>query len=448
MTGPSGRPPSECAARIKLAQLLWGWRPHPTQRKWLLDDSDIKAAACGRRWGKTEAQAVDAATYAISFPGSEQIIVAPTYDQAKLIASGVERLLLSSNVTRNKTSIRKTPYPQISFGGSRVSARSSDDEGRSLRGHRADRVIVDEAAFVRESVITEVVQPMLADSSGQLILISTPYGRNYFWRMWLAGQNVNARVRSFRFPSTTNPHINMGYIRQQQADLAPRVFQAEYLAEFVDNASCVFPWTDIQACLELGEQGTAPWEPSVTAGIDWARYSDYTVCLAMDTARKPWRVTGADRFKGLSWEMGVRRVSRFLQDQQAHVVLCDATSVGDPALEQLRKTMLQLPDTHVDVTGLVFTAASKRELIDNLAIRLAHRDIALPARNIPFADTLKAELECYEYHLSPGGSITYSAPPGHHDDCVIALALAAWQAKKSPEFRIHTRLRPSNGEPW
>ncbi len=38
--------------------------------------------------------------------------------------------------------------------------------------------------------------------------------------------------------------------------------------------------------------------------------------------------------------------------------------------------------------------------------------------------TLTNELKRYEYVISPTGAISYNAPSGYHDDCVIALALA------------------------
>ncbi len=71
------------AKRIELAAALFGWTPHPSQREWLLDGHPVRVAACGRRWGKTEAAAVDVATFAAAFDGSVQMIVAPTYDQTK-----------------------------------------------------------------------------------------------------------------------------------------------------------------------------------------------------------------------------------------------------------------------------------------------------------------------------------------------------------------------------
>ncbi|MDD5707338.1 MAG: hypothetical protein PHR35_15555 [Kiritimatiellae bacterium] len=39
-------------------------------------------------------------------------------------------------------------------------------------------------------------------------------------------------------------------------------------------------------------------------------------------------------------------------------------------------------------------------------------------------EVLTAELKRYEYEIGPTGQISYRAPEGYHDDCVMALALA------------------------
>jgi hypothetical protein len=36
---------------------------------------------------------------------------------------------------------------------------------------------------------------------------------------------------------------------------------------------------------------------------------------------------------------------------------------------------------------------------------------------------LTAEMRRYEYDIGPTGQISYAAPSGYHDDCVMALAL-------------------------
>ena len=66
---------------------------------------------------------------------------------------------------------------------------------------------MDEAAYVRDSVIQEVISPMLADRNGQLVMISTPFGKNHFYRAFLRGaesreQRAEGRCASFSFPSS------------------------------------------------------------------------------------------------------------------------------------------------------------------------------------------------------------------------------------------------------
>jgi len=457
------------AKRIELARRLWGWEPHPTQREWLLDDHAVKVAACGRRWGKTEAAAVDIATYAIANNGTVQMICAPTYDQSRLISNHVEQLLLSHEEIRKHTRITKTPYPDIRYRDSRIMARTADEDGRNLRGHSADRVVVDEAAFVRDKVIDEVIGPMLADRDGQLVMISTPFGKNHFYRAFVQGQNihkdiqdeqdseeeinnpvnpvhpcsVNSRVRYFRFPSWANPHISREYIEFQRTVIAERQFKAEYEAQFVDDQSSVFPWNDIQMAINHGvteDTETSEIRDRATrvAGIDWARYSDYTAIVIIEVSEGEiphstlctphYKVVALDRFNRMDWHSQVRRAADLLREHRVQAVAADQTSVGDPVLEMLREAAWNDQRLSTEIEGVVFTHQSKRELVDNLAIRLANRELSFP----PMEQLVK-ELQFYEYELTESGNVKTAARSGYHDDCVMALALGL---KLAPRYRF------------
>jgi len=41
-------------------------------------------------------------------------------------------------------------------------------------------------------------------------------------------------------------------------------------------------------------------------------------------------------------------------------------------------------------------------------------------------EVLTAEMKRYEYEIGPTGQVSYAAPSGYHDDCVMALSLGAW----------------------
>lgn len=431
-------PTSDAALRLRIAKTLWGWEPHSTQRDWLICDARTKVASCGRRWGKTEAASIDAITFAITRPGSAQIILAPTYDQSRLIFDSVERLAASSSLTRSMAKVTRTPYPRLTLGGSTLMARTADEDGRNLRGHSADRVIIDEAAYVRDSVVSEVIAPMLADRNGSMVMISTPFGKNHFYRAFVRGvesrrstvngQGLSAddRCAAFSFPSWANPHISREYIEAQRAEISPRQFSVEYEAQFIDDANCIFPLEDIEASanadLSLAPPG-AEGEESIVAGIDWARYSDYTAVIAMAISQGGCRVIGIDRFNRMGWDSQIARVAEFLRTHKVNSALADSTSIGDPLLEQLRARLWQ-SGIDVAVEGYGFTNSSKRDLIDHLALKFAHRTICVPRD-----EQLIKELQYFEYELTQFGNVRMNARTGVNDDLVIALALACWQSR-------------------
>ena len=366
---------------------------------------------------------------------------------------------------RRHTRVTKTPYPDIRYRKSRIMARTADEDGRNLRGHSADRVVVDEAAFVRDRVIEEVIGPMLADRDGQLVMVSTPFGRNHFYRAFVQGQadgmmggwgdgrtgslltphsSPLSRVRSFRFPSVANPHISREYIEHQREILSERQFKVEYEAEFADDQNSVFAWEDIQAAIEDTETRRHGDAGIRVAGIDWARYSDYTAVVILEAvpltidhppsprlwrtsqpSTMPFRIVCTDRFNRMDWHAQVSRVADLLCRHRVSAVLADQTSVGDPVLEILRNTLWGERHLDAEIEGMVFTNQSKRELIDNLAIRLAHREVGFP-----YDEQLVRELQFYEYELTESGNVKTGARRGYNDDCVIALSLALRMAAR------------------
>ena len=62
--------------------------------------------------------------------------------------------------------------------------------------------------------------------------------------------------------------------------------------------------------------------------------------------------------------------------------------------------------------------------MDNLSLLLEQRLLKLPKPAL-WPEGLD-ELEAFQYSVTDNGSVRTSAPSGSHDDCVMALALAAW----------------------
>ncbi|MCW5937432.1 MAG: terminase family protein [Fimbriimonadaceae bacterium] len=397
------------------------WEPHPGQLEFLLNPSKYKVLACGRRWGKTAACAVTIVHSLLLPTKTEQLILAPTQNQAAILFEAALELL--HQFTEEKPKVRATPYPKLWHGENVLTARSGHAP-RSLRGQGASRVIVDEAAYVPESLVTEVALPMLATTDGELVLISTPRGRNHFWRFFLLGQRGESGFWSRQAPSSESPLVSAKFLALQRELVSERAYAVEYEAAFRDNSEQVFRTDAVEACRT--DAALAVADSPVQIGVDWARYNDYTAIAVLAGDREEARLVALERFSNVSWAEAADRVAKIVASYPGSSVLCDKTGVGDPALEALQS---RLPGHRVE--GFVFSARSKGEIIENLSWLIDRKAL----RMNPHPDLLR-ELEHFEAVQKGEGGPRLGASNGFHDDLVIALALAAHLLRRSGAARI------------
>src|SRR5579885_83577 len=341
---------------------LLGIVPHETQSAFLECGAQTKVAACGRRWGKSTAAAIDLihlAVVGIDGQPTKQMVVAPTGDQYTIICDEVESLLLNSPLASQVERIVHSPFFEVRLTwGSRILGRSAGETGRNLRGRGVHRVVIDEAAFIPEEVIQTAIIPMLADYNGQLILISSPFGRNVFWEYFVRGDGGgDPHSQSFHFPSHLNPHISRAYIEAQRETMTDLQFRAEWLAEFLDDQSTVFKWALIERA-QRGELEPPREGHRYAVGWDPAKYHDRSAVVVIDTTEPEWRVTAVDAIEGRDYTLQVQRVCDLASAYNAAPLRMDCT--GNAALlEQVRQR-------HRKSDGLTFTNAAKQEIIDGV----------------------------------------------------------------------------------
>ncbi|MFN4033296.1 MAG: terminase large subunit domain-containing protein [Fimbriimonadales bacterium] len=396
-----------------------GWRPHLGQQAFLASGAPVRVLACGRRWGKTEAIAAEIARALLGDAPREVLLVAPSHEQAML---GFERALEFLHRAGARPTVRRTPAPTLTLGKSKLWARSAARGGMLLRGRKAHLIIVDEAAYVPEQVVHEVLTPMLADTGGKLALVSTPRGKNYFYRLYQQGLDDGVHIWSLRSPSWHNPLLSPTVLQMQASLMTQRQFQIEYGAQFLDEAGQVFrtEWVDRALMLQLYPEGLT------VAGVDWARYHDYTALAVLHGSREGAKLLDIRRWQGLAWTEQAAVVARRIQMHAAARVLCDRTGVGDPLLEALQAAGVP----HAE--GVAFTQAFKQSLIENLALMLEGARLQLTPD-----PALLHELYHFEATPTQRGA-RLQASPGVHDDLVTALALAAWTLPHAASGTVRT----------
>jgi phage terminase large subunit-like protein len=295
-------------------------------------------------------------------------------------------------------------------GGGSTQVRSADDP-QSLRGEGLTLAVLDECAFMREIAWTEALRPALSDKLGGALFISTPAGRNWFWRLWMRGQDAAERDwRSWRFPTRDNPYIAPSEIEAARRDLPERIFQQEYEAEFLESSGEVFRRV-LDAATATG-MGPQPGRQYVM-GVDWAKSADFTALTVMDVAAR--EVVYLDRFNQIDYIVQRARLQALAERYRVDAIIAESNSIGEPIIEQLQRDNLP-------VRGFQTSNATKAQIIEALALAFEQGTI----RILP-DPVLIGELQAYEMERLPSGMTRYSAPEGMHDDTVMSLALA-WSA--------------------
>jgi len=377
------------------------YQPHPGQRAILQHPARFKVVACGRRFGKTETGKILLVERALA--GGVGWWISPTYRMADDVWRDLKRAL-DGAIARKNEEMRRLDV----IGGGVIRVRSGRDPD-GLRGAGLDLAVLDEAAYLHPDVWRAAIRPALADRRGEALFLSTPRGRNWFWGVWMNGQSAaHPDWMSWRFPTAANPLIDPGEIEAARALLPERVFREEYLAEFQDDGGLVFRRVDACATVPPGEQP----EPGTryVFGVDWAREDDFTCIAVLDADRR--RLVALDRFNEIGWALQRGRLAALADRWQPEAIWAEANSIGGPNIEALQAEGLP-------VIPFTTTATSKGPLIEALALALERDEVAI----LPDA-ALVNELGAYRLERLPSGRFRYGAPPGGHDDCVIALALA------------------------
>ena len=375
------------------------FRPFPAQREFIIHPARFKAICTGRRFGKTLG-AMRLVMRAAASEAGDYAWIAPTYPITERGMDAMREMVNPQAITA-----KGKPTVATLYNGARIFFLSADsDDPRSILGHGFKGIVVDEAARVSIDAWQYVIRPTISQTMGWAALFSTPKGRNWFYDIFTRGMDADeSEYAAFTYPSIDNPYFPQSEYDEARRTLPSMVFRQEYQAEFLEDSAGVFRGVD--ECLREKRSDSRV----ASIGIDLAKHQDYTVILPMG---RDGDVKGMQRFNQIDWPAQKSRIIETYH-KLGGVVMLDATGVGDPIYDDLRRA-------GVNVRGVKLTSQSKTELIQGLMVAIEQREVAWS----PTLDILTNELKRYEYEYLPSGTVRYNAPAGYHDDCVIALALA------------------------
>lgn len=233
-------------------------------------------ATAGRRFGKNIVALVVAAMRALH--GARILWLASTFQGGQVMWRDAHRMFgpLGAAVTFRAADM------VIEFAGGGAIVLRSAEQRDSLRGAGYSYAVLDECAFIDESIWPSIVRPMLADKQGGALFISSPNGMNWFHDLWLRGtREPLTDTKSFQFATLDNPHINPAEVEAaRDGGVSPIVFAQEWLGRFVSAAGARVQrsWLKIEQPprtrvaivqgwdLAISEKSSADWSACVTLG--------------------------------------------------------------------------------------------------------------------------------------------------------------------------------------
>jgi hypothetical protein len=413
------------------------YKVHDKQRDVLSSDARYRVCRWGRRAGKNVTGAIDVIEY-VRDPSQSQwgpddprdILVwwvGPTYDQANKhgfdkIKSGVPNAWIEGTG-------RTEPYHIDFANGARVEFRTFD-KPESLQGEGVDRIVLDEADQMSETIWYGDLEPMLLDTRGSSLFISKPYRpRSWFHRFYDYGQSTDyEEYESWHATSADNPFLaeNPG---DKRGSVPAHIFEREYLAKLPDDGGQVFRDLDEQLFVGeydvvveqrhdasgefVGEVRRSPddvVEP-VTIGVDFARSRDYRVTTVLDAAGE---LAYYHRAQNESWD-GIEDHILGVYDTYGGVVVPDASRDN--------KIVADLAGEGVRIEPVSFSPKTKKHLIETLATLVETGELTVP--DIDALDQLHLELRQLQEDVSDTGYTRYHAPDDGYDDSVDSFALSA-----------------------
>jgi phage FluMu gp28-like protein len=340
--------------------------------------------------------------------------ICPVYGQARIAFRRLKAGLPRESYTANESELTLTL-----INGSRIVCKSAEKPD-NLYGEDVFAAVFDEASRAREEA-WHALRSTLTATRGKVRIIGNVKGRKN-WAYKLARKAESGEPGMSYQKITAYDAIDAGILSEDEIEdarcqLPDNVFRELYLAEPSDDEGNPFGLIAIRDCI-----APLSTDEAVCFGVDLAKSVDFSVIIGLD---KNKQVCAFERFQK-SWNDTIETVRRVCGNTKA---LVDSTGVGDAVLESLQA------GGRTNFEGFKFTAPSKQQLMEGLAVAIQKQEIRFPD------GVITNELESFEYEYTRTG-VRYSAPSGMHDDAVCALALAVSIASQpvqyweSIEFRI------------
>ena len=368
------------------------WKARWYQVEMLQDQSKKRVYRCGRRTGKTETMVVESLFHVCTKKNFRVLIITPYENQVRLAFMRLNELIKESPVVSSMVlSNTKNPYMIKMNNESAIlgftTGASSGGGAASIRGQRADLIVMDEVDYMGEADFDSVM--IIAGERPEIrtVMSSTPTGKRS--KFYQACTDPKMGFIEHFHPSTHNPNWNddmeaefratlseQGYVHEVEAEFGVQntgVFDKDKVDEAKEFYNYAYAPLDYyqEAAVKRGDieppemliydrRHPAPYSRFRTIGVDWDKYEETSSIIVLEFNEKLKRFMILKAYSvprsEYSYDMAVKTIIELNEIYKPAMIYCDR-GAGEYQIEALCIYGKNHPETrlHEKVKGFQFS---------------------------------------------------------------------------------------------
>ena len=368
------------------------WKARWYQVEMLQDTSKKRVYRCGRRTGKTETMVVESLFHVCTKKNFRVLIITPYENQVRLAFMRLNELIKESPVVSSMVlSNTKNPYMIKMNNESAIlgftTGASSGGGAASIRGQRADLIVMDEVDYMGEADFDSVM--IIAGERPEIrtVMSSTPTGKRS--KFYQACTDPKMGFIEHFHPSTHNPNWNddmeaefratlseQGYVHEVEAEFGVQntgVFDKDKVDEAKEFYNYAYAPLDYyqEAAVKRGDieppemliydrRHPAPYSRFRTIGVDWDKYEETSSIIVLEFNERLKRFMILKAYSvprsEYSYDMAVKTIIELNEIYKPAMIYCDR-GAGEYQIEALCIYGKNHPETrlHEKVKGFQFS---------------------------------------------------------------------------------------------
>jgi hypothetical protein len=334
--------------------------------------------------------------------------------------------------------------------GSKIAAYATSASG--VRGGTYNLIFLDEFAFVPQNMandfFTSTYPVISSGKTTKVIIVSTPYGLNHFYKMWIDAVEGRSTYKTLEVHWSMVPGRDDAWKEETIRNTSEEQFRQEFETEFIGSSATLIPAVKLRALafrnsrksLDDLDVYTDPIENGIyVITVDCAEGvgQDSSAFSVFDVSEIPYRQVAKyknNTIAPLLYPTIIYNVARKYNDAY---VLVETNNIGQQVVDILHydleyENIFTLE--HHNIKGQHISAGFKRSVSFGLKTTKSVKKIGC-ANLKTLIETDKLLIEDFDTISELNTFVrikdSYGAEEGNHDDMVMTLVFFSWLTAQS-----------------